>query len=81
MQQPSLFDAAAPSLTRTEADRRKAILGLLKDALQPGGSCRRSPGVARSSCARPRAGRTVTGHRRDRPTRGCTYSPPETSTL
>jgi len=33
MQQQSLFEAPAPSLTRAEADRRKAVLGLLKDAL------------------------------------------------
>jgi hypothetical protein len=33
MQQQSLFEAPAPSLTRAEADRRKAILGLLQDGL------------------------------------------------
>jgi hypothetical protein len=31
--QQRLFETPTPSLTRTEADRRKAILGLLKDAL------------------------------------------------
>jgi hypothetical protein len=33
MHQQSLFEAPTPSLTRAEADRRKAVLGLLKDAL------------------------------------------------
>jgi|SRR5215831_2499324 len=33
MHQQGRFEASAPDLTRAEADRRKAILGRLKDAL------------------------------------------------